>query len=315
MNGQPKIVFLGPQRRTPNVLDALRSLPGVDARAPVAIVSAGWEEREREQEEFEQHIRGRAINLEVYHRVEEIYTRDPAFRAAVRDRHDRLRALQRFYRDRLAYALDGARQLLAAEGDEDLVGPEREAAIEAVRAIDAHHFHRIQQIHAEFQQRLPYGRHQLVQAYRDQLRRQVADCSVLCIAGGHVAILLNRLRISGLLAIWPQDRPIVAWGAGAMALCERVVLFHDSPPQGPGNAEVLEMGLGVAEGIVPLPHATERMHLDDANRVTLFARRFGPAACVALDDGARVDWDGSTWSGAPQLRQLRATGEVAEVTV
>lgn len=39
--------------------------------------------------------------------------------------------------------------------------------------------------------------------------------------------------------------PIMAWSAGAMVVSERIVLFHDSPPQGRGNAEMLGPGLGL----------------------------------------------------------------------
>ncbi len=44
-----------------------------------------------------------------------------------------------------------------------------------------------------------------------------------------------------------------------MVVCETVVLFHDSPPQGAGNAEVLDAGLGLARGVIALPHARRRL--------------------------------------------------------
>src|SRR5437764_598914 len=71
--------------------------------------------------------------------------------------------------------------------------------------------------------------------------------SALAIAGGHVAVLLNRLRLFGILAL-AEGRTIIAWSAGAMAVSDRIVLFHDSPPQGPGNPEVLGAGLGLFPG-------------------------------------------------------------------
>ena len=73
--------------------------------------------------------------------------------------------------------------------------------------------------------------------------------------------------------------PVAAWSAGAMAIAERVVLFHDHPPQGAGNAEVFEAGLGLVRGAVFLPHAATRLALDDVGRVALLARRLPPAAC------------------------------------
>ena len=41
--------------------------------------------------------------------------------------------------------------------------------------------------------------------------------------------------------------------------------------------------------MIPLPHATHRLRLDDPYRVALFARRFAPDACIALDYGGRID--------------------------
>jgi hypothetical protein len=73
-----------------------------------------------------------------------------------------------------------------------------------------------------------------------------------------------------------------------MVAAGRIVLFHDTPPQGAGVPEVLQRGLGVAPGLVPLPHARRRLRLDLPARVALMARRFAPDLALALDDGARV---------------------------
>jgi hypothetical protein len=129
------------------------------------------------------------------------------------------------------------------------------------------------------------------------------------IAGGHVAVLLNRLMMFDILGL-TGDRPIIAWSAGAMVLTERVVLFHDHPPYGPPIAEVLDTALGVARGLVVLPHPRLRLRLDDAERVATLARRFSPAVCVALDHGARITLeDGEVASGA-HLQRLAADGSV-----
>lgn len=59
-----------------------------------------------------------------------------------------------------------------------------------------------------------------------------------------------------------------------MVLCDRVVLFHDSPPQGRGNAEIFEAGLGLYNNMIPLPHASRRLMLDNTIRVATLAKRF-----------------------------------------
>jgi hypothetical protein len=95
-----------------------------------------------------------------------------------------------------------------------------------------------------------------------------------------------------------------------MAVSERIVLFHDSPPQGPGDAEVLDWGMGLCAGVVPLPHASRRLRLDDPLRVALLSRRFSPAHCIPLDAGSRIDWNGEKWIPAVGTRVLGRRGAV-----
>ena len=73
-------------------------------------------------------------------------------------------------------------------------------------------------------------------------------------------VLLHRMRLFDVMGLL-NDQPIFAWSAGAMAMGDRVVLFHDSPPHGVGNAELFEEGLGAYHGVLPLPHAKKRLHL------------------------------------------------------
>jgi hypothetical protein len=95
-----------------------------------------------------------------------------------------------------------------------------------------------------------------------------------------------------------------------MALTDRIVLFHDRAPQGPGHPEVYGAGLSVLRDVVLLPHARTRLLLDDAPRMAVFARRFAPARCVLLDNGTRIDSDGA--GGCPAgTRVLAEDGRVA----
>ena len=310
MSNQRQVVLLGPQRLSPTLAPVLQSL---NVSGPLAVVTAGWEEREHEDREFREHVGLELRNLAIFERAEDVFRRDPELFGGMRERHDRLRKLQALYRLRLGHALEAAREILARnEEDLELIEPEREASIETVRQIDAQHFARVQAFHAEFQERWSPGEREHVARHRRELARELEGVGALCIAGGHVAILLNRLRLFGLFDLC-GDVPIVGWGAGAMVLGERIVLFHDSPPQGPGDAEVLEVGFGICPGVVPLPHAARRLRLDDATRVELFARRFGPAECLALDSGARVDWDGTSLLLAEGTERLTSAGTVDEV--
>jgi hypothetical protein len=100
-------------------------------------VTAGWEERELEIQELDAHVGGRAINLEVYHRGEDIFRRDPELLAGMRRRHDALRELQELYRLRLGHGLAAVRELQTRPGAPALLDAVRAAASAAGRTLVA----------------------------------------------------------------------------------------------------------------------------------------------------------------------------------
>jgi hypothetical protein len=108
---------------------------------------------------------------------------------------------------------------------------------------------------------------------------------------------------------------VIAWSAGAMALADRIVLFHDRSPHGPGHPEVYGSGLSVVRDVVLLPHARARLLLDDTLRMAVFASRFSPSTCVLLDAGTRVEFTDSGGAAAwpADTRVLASDGRVASV--
>lgn len=302
------VVLLGPQRFEPTLASVVRSL-GI--QGDLATVTAGWQEREDEDAELRDHLGARSVNLMLHRRGEEVFAEDRAFAAAHGLRQERLRQLQIVYRARLAHAKEAARELMRSQGDRWLLDPERDDALLAIRTLDKHHLERVAEVHRHFEETVrPFDR-PAVARQREELARLIEKTAALAIAGGHVAVLLNRLRLFGLPEL-AGARPVIAWSAGAMAVAEKIVLFHDSPPQGPGNSEVLGAGLGLIEGVVPLPHGDRRLRLDDPPRVALLAHRFAPAVCVVLDKGARVDWDGTRLTTGPGTRRLGRSGALEE---
>jgi peptidase E len=143
---------------------------------------------------------------------------------------------------------------------------------------------------------------------REDIARLLANVDALAIAGGHVAVLANRLRLFDVLAL-SGERPVIAWSAGAMACAERIVLFHDHPPFGSGHAQVLDQGLGLAEGLVFLPHARRRLDLGNAERVGMLARRMAPRAAIVLEDGAALTWRlGAGWTAGEGCLRMQDDG-------
>lgn len=285
------LILLGPQRKNPRVREALDR---IGTSKPVALIAAGWEEREPEHAELAQHLGQTVLNLEPYRRGEEVLSQDRELFDAMQARHDELRSMQDRYRLRLAHALAASRELFALDAAGANSSPDLEAAIEAVRVLDRSHLERVVAVHARFEERYDLATRPSLQRHRDELARLLEQTEVVCVAGGHVAILVNRMRLFGLSEVL-ADRPVIAWAAGAMALSERVVLFHDSPPQGAGDAEAFDVGFGLAKGIVCLPHASERLRLDDVSRVSLMARRFAPAVCATLDPKSKLARTQTGW--------------------
>ena len=306
-----KVLLLGPQGRHNNVVEAISKL-AVDG--PIATITAGWEERDGEDSELSEAFGGRIRNLGLYARTESLFRADGEVRQVLYERYDRLRELQGVYRLRLAGQLQACRTLLEAQKQDALDAlyvPEIDDALRAITELDAHHLHRVSALDAEIAERLDVANRSSLQQPMEELRTILSSCEALLIAGGHVAILLNRLRLFSVLDLAPA-LPIVAWSGGAMVLGERIVLFHDSPPQGSGDAEILSAWMGLIQGLLPLPHASERLRLTDPARVALFARRFARETCVCMDGGELIEGssDQSAWNVPTGVRILGQSGEV-----
>jgi hypothetical protein len=305
-NASRPVVLLGPQRFQPTVATVLDDL-GI--RGTVAAVTAGWEERELEDGELREHLGRETVNLRLFWRLEDVFREDPGLKKLLYERYGELRELRRIHQIRLSHQLEAARTLMQENGDDALLDPERSSAIEELRHLDAFHLHRVREVHAAYDARIDGEGRESLARQRAELGEILSGAAVLAIAGGHVGVLTNRLRLFGILERAPA-LPVIAWSAGAMALSERIVLFHDRPPQGFGNPEILEHGLGHCPGVVPLPHANKRLRLEDPIRVALFARRFAPARCVLLTGGDRWDWNGEEWHGHEGTRVLTREGAV-----
>ena len=182
-------------------------------------------------------------------------------------------------------------------------------AMGAVRELDAAHLRRVNEARLEFFDRLRPHDRPVIAEHRAAVAGLLGRPRRLILAGGHVGVLADVLHLFDVAAAL-NGAPVIAWSAGAMALTDRIVLFHDRAPQGPGHPEVWGSGLSVVRDVVLLPHARARLLLDDAPRMAVLARRFAPARCVLLESGTRLELaaDG-TWP--PGTRMLGEDGHVS----
>ncbi len=301
--GDPRaVVLMGAQRFDPNLIEAVTELR-VEGR--IAAITAGWQEREEEDDDLAEHLGDRTVNLRLHARAEEVFKQDPDLAALHRERQAVLRHRQDFYRVRLEHALEAQYVIDQRHAPDDILEDEARTSILAIQEIDRMHLEQCARDHAEFEREAQPDKREVLLRHREEIAAILSDCDAIAIAGGHVATLLNRLRLFKIETL-ARGKVVFAWCGGAMVVCDRVVLFHHAPPQGPGAAEVLDAGLGLAPGIVALPQPELRLRFDDEERLMVMARRFAPAKCLVLPARSRVAWlrDGPTISHGASVLEL-----------
>jgi hypothetical protein len=303
-------ILLGPQRFTTTVGSTVRSL---DISGRIAMVNSGWEERESDDAELAGHLDGRGVNLRLHHRMLDVLVKDEQIAAAAvvfRDRMDELRA---FYGIRLLAASDAV-QAGSHRASLHAGGPVAEdAAIEAVREVDRWYAGQLDELYRAARATAAPDESGTVGWHRGEIGAVLDECDAVVIAGGNVRTLLWTLRFFDVTL--RPEQTVVAWSAGAMALTDEVVLFHDFTPLGVTAAEVHDRGLGRLPGVIALPHAKRRLRLDDHARMSVLARRFAEHQLLLLDDGAVVRFPDGVTDLPAGARVLDRTGHVTVVGV
>jgi peptidase E len=290
------VTLLGPQRPTPNLPAVLEAL---NVTGPLVAITAGWRHDEAELADLEAAV-GPVISLPLYRWFDRVPTEAPEVAATYEERQNRIKRFKELYRLRMHSALSTVRELVRMlPRDEDLVTPQIERAAQVVRGIDAEALAAVDEVRAAFTSLSERFDVPWVRDRRDEAVEAIAGAGAVLVAGGHVAVLRNRMLFFGLehalSATLADRRPVIAWGAGAMVMTERIVLFYDDAPDGPAEAEILDHGMGFAPALVAFPHAKKRLRLDDLTRVAALAHRFGPNACVGLGEGAWIEQTAEGW--------------------
>ncbi len=304
----PIRLLLGPQRPTVNLRSALdeSGMPG----GRMAVISAGWQEAEGDIDDVREIV-GRELNdVGLYARAEALMAAHPKLHAAYRARQDRLVELQRLYRLRLRHLMVAARQTLRADGDPELLAPEQRHAIAQLRALDRHHLHRVHAIHDRFNCEYSRVQFEPLAEQAAEIEASITAADAVLITGGNVVVLLNRILLFGLGRLL-RTKHVAAWSAGAMALADRVVLFHDRTPLGRRDPELLGAGLGIVPDSIFLPDAMRRIREKDAIRTSMYSRRFSPHTCIALDSGSLLRFENGALVAAEAARRLTVRGGFA----
>lgn len=277
------VTLLGPQRR-PSLQNVVRDL-GPHAR--IAFVTAGWQERETDDAEVQEILGGRGVNLTLHSRWLDLHERDREYAHAEREHDAVLAELRGLYLSELDHALRATYGIAnAKQARPRVTRVALRDALEVVRLVDEQHLARVRDAQQAFYDAWRPEERPDVARHRDEVAGILGDAEAVVIAGGHVGELNRVLHLFTVEPHLPSF--IAAWSAGAMALADRVVLFHDFVPHGVAQTEVYAEGLGVVRDIVPMPHVRRRLRVDDQVRMSVLAKRFASARCLVLDDGARV---------------------------
>jgi hypothetical protein len=297
-------VLLGAQRFDPT-LGSTVALQGVSGR--FATITAGWQERELEDDDLDQHLGGDVVNLRLHGRAAEVFAKDTELARAHREKQVLLKHLQEIYRIRLDHAQAEEIEVANYDMPERMRDEVIQTSIEAIQALDRRHLEKCASVREEFEARMKVSERPEIRRHRDEMANELEKCSAIAIAGGHVAVLLNRLTLFGIDKLI-ANKPVFAWTAGAMAITDRIVLFHDDPPQGQVALQILDTGLGIVPNTVVFPNPERRLHLAVTERIALMARRFAPATCLVLPDRAYVTWTGTSYGKTEGAVRLADNG-------
>lgn len=277
------VTLLGPQRKAAAARAAVAELM---PEGPIATINAGWQEREADAAELDSVLGGRMRNLELYRRWSEVIGGDAEYAEAERHLDVVLEELQGTYAMRLQHAMAALEAVSRRDAMPELQSEASEDALQVVRALDLWHLRMVGEARADFYSTVRLGERDTIARHRAEIAHLVDPCTGMVFAGGHVGVLLHLLHVFGVARM--LQPPVVAWSAGAMALSDRVVLYHDHGPVGRRHPEVYAHGLSVYARVLPFPHARSRLRLDDAEHLGIIARRFAPRTCLLLGDGERV---------------------------
>jgi hypothetical protein len=279
-----RVTLLGPLH---DAIDLEAEISAFEVDGPVALITAGWEEGERNDAEIDRRLGGGSRNLGLYGRRLDVLSSDPEYADAERLLRTQLDELREQYQRRLRAALDGVAVMHTRfAGVPGGAGEQLSAAIDAVRSLDESHAVAMSAAYERFYSAYPPHDRPVISAHRDEVASIVGECAAIAIAGGHVGVLNDCLHLCNLASLI-DAQPLLAWSSGCMAISERIVVVDDDDPAS-RPAELYDVGIGVARGLVALP-VSGRLHGHDANALALLAARFAPSVCVVLDGGDRLE--------------------------
>lgn len=123
---------------------------------------------------------------------------------------------------------------------------------------------------------------------RADLEARMLGADALLFLGGNPVWLLESLRFfdlrPALVESLRRGALFVAVSAGALLLCERIIIYNErSADPEARDFRLLDTGMGLVGGLQIMPHCMDRIHTDDAENLAYLARRFSAHVCAGLN--------------------------------
>lgn len=299
------LYILGPQRPSENLTEIIHShlrLGKISTSGgPISVITSGWRHDEGEIDPLREVIPLPLLSLPLYHWFDELGSKEPELSGQHKSRQRQIKQYKKFYRKRLHNCLELWKNIDDLESSDGTATSslsfEREEVLNDIRRCDEGVVARLKQVRSSYPELENPWEHPSAQPYHQRIKEVLERSQALFIAGGHVAILRNRMNFFGLHHLIRDfllsGKPIFCWSAGAMVLSEKIILYYDNPPQGEGHPEILDTGLNIFRNMIMFPHAHERLDLNDPDRIRKLAQRFAPQLCIGLESNAYLHFDGS----------------------
>lgn len=124
-------------------------------------------------------------------------------------------------------------------------------------------------------------------AQRQELEARILWADAILFFGGSPEQLLAPFRFfdlrPALLETLRRGATLVASSAGALVLCDRVIVYDQFSNQQHRDFQVIDRGLGIVSGLQVLPHCMDRIQTDDPDNLAYLARRFSKRLSVGLN--------------------------------
>jgi hypothetical protein len=250
------------------------------------------------------------VNLSLYHEVSRLSRTAPQLARAWVDERRVADMARSFYLEHNAHLIQLFRRTLAAGKQEDasltvarLAGTrghegtgnrllryalacQLRQALETLEANDDHLVGLLDEIEQRAFDAAGLAYDPAWRAAQARLERRILEANSIIMFGGHLDLLLDALRFfrlrDALGEALRRGTQIVAMSAGAMVLCERVIIYDDHATTR-RDFQLYDRGLALVRDIQLFPHCMERIQTDDSDNLAYLAHRFRHHACVGLN--------------------------------